>query len=313
MTRTRTWHTRPSPCRRCSSWRGGSSSRLGRHGRRPDAAPVEAIRFEGVSFRYTGQSADVLSGLDLEIPAGRSLAIVGANGAGKTTLIKLLCRLYDPTDGRISVDRVDLSDVDPTAWQRRVAAIFQDFVQYHLSARENVALGAPELAADEARLRAAAEKAGALDLIESLPRGWDTVLSRQYTGGVDLSGGQWQRVALARALFAVEAASRERAPGAAGARVLILDEPTANLDVRAEAARYDRFLDITASLTTILISHRFSTVRRADRIVVLEGGRVVEDGSHDQLIALDGRYATMFRLQAARFADDAEPVEETLT
>ncbi|HEV8638416.1 MAG TPA: ABC transporter ATP-binding protein [Chloroflexota bacterium] len=269
----------------------------------PPEAPREGIRFEGVTFRYPGQTADVLAGLDLVVPAGRSLAIVGPNGAGKTTLIKLLCRLYDPGDGRIAIDGIDLRDVDPRGWQRRVAAIFQDFVQYHLSARENVALGAPELVADDAHLRAAAERAGALDLIESLPRGWDTVLSRQYTGGVDLSGGQWQRIALARALFALEG----------GARVLILDEPTANLDVRAEAALYDRFLDITAGLTTILISHRFSTVRRADRIVVLGaasaaagGGRVVEEGTHDELIALDGRYARMFRLQAARFAD--EPV-----
>jgi ABC-type multidrug transport system fused ATPase/permease subunit len=272
----------------------------------PEGAPREAIRFEGVTFRYPGQTSDVLAGLDLVVPAGRSLAIVGANGAGKTTLIKLLCGLYDPSRGRIAVDGVDLRDVDPRLWRRRVGAIFQDFVQYHLSARENVALGAPDIAADDERLRAAAEKAGALELIESLPRGWDTVLSRQYTGGVDLSGGQWQRIALARALFAVEG----------GARVLILDEPTANLDVRAEAALYDRFLDITAGLTTILISHRFSTVRRADRIAVIAAsstggdGQVAEEGSHDELIALDGRYATMFRLQAERFAGEAEAAAE---
>ncbi|HEY3078560.1 MAG TPA: ABC transporter ATP-binding protein [Chloroflexota bacterium] len=282
-----------------------TASRSGRPGGEPGLppeAPREGIRFEGVTFRYPGRGADVLAGLDLFVPAGRSLAIVGANGAGKTTLIKLLCRLYDPSEGRVAVDGVDLREVDPRAWRRRVAAIFQDFVQYHLSARANVALGAPELAADAGRLRAAAEKAGALDLIESLPRGWDTVLARQYTGGIDLSGGQWQRIALARALLALEG----------GARVLILDEPTANLDVRAEAALYDRFLDITAGLTTILISHRFSTVRRADRIVVLEAGRVVEDGTHDGLIALDGRYATMFRLQAARFADEPEVAEPAL-
>lgn len=262
----------------------------------PVAAPREGIRFEGVGFRYAGQAADVLSGLDLVIPAGRSLAIVGANGAGKTTLIKLLCRMYDPTAGRIAVDGVDLRDVAPADWQRRVAAIFQDFARYHLSARDNVALGAPALAADATRLRAAAEKAGALDLIEALPRGWDTVLSRQYRGGVDLSGGQWQRIALARALFAAEG----------GARLLILDEPTAALDVRAEADLYDRFLEITAGLTTVLISHRFSTVRRADHIVVLEGGRVAEEGTHDELVARGGRYATTFALQAARFVDGTE-------
>jgi ATP-binding cassette subfamily B protein len=259
-------------------------------------APTGSISFAAVSFQYPGQPVPVLDGLDLEVPAGRSLAIVGANGAGKTTLIKLLCRLYEPTAGRILVDDVDLRGIDPGSWQRRVAAIFQDFARYHLTARENIALGdAPE----PARLRAAAEQAGALDLIESLPRGWETVLSRQYAGGTDLSGGQWQRVALARALYATNA----------GATVLILDEPTANLDVRAEAALYDRFLEITAGLTTILISHRFSTVRRADRIVVIDRGRVVEQGTHDELIALEGRYAAMFRLQAARFADVDEPVE----
>ncbi len=263
------------------------------------AAPREAIRFEGVSFRYPNQTAEVLAGLDLTIPAGRSLAIVGANGAGKTTLIKLLCGLYEPAGGRIAIDGVDLRDVRPADWQRRVAAIFQDFVQYHLTVRENVGLGAPAYAEERDRLRAAAEKAGALDLIESLPRGWDTVLSRRYEGGVDLSGGQWQRIALARALFAVEG----------GARVLILDEPTAALDVRAEAALYDRFLEITAGLTTILISHRFSTVRRADHIVVLDQGAVVEQGTHDELVAAGGRYATMFGLQAARFSEDADAAQ----
>jgi ABC-type multidrug transport system fused ATPase/permease subunit len=254
--------------------------------------PSQAICCEDVGFRYPGRSTDTLTGLDLVIPAGRSLAVVGANGAGKTTLVKLLCRLYEPTAGRIVVDGADLRDTDPRAWQRRVAAIFQDFARYQFSARDNVALGARELARDLERLRAAARRAGALELIESLPYGWDTVLSRQYTAGVDLSGGQWQRVALARALLAVEA----------GARLLILDEPTAALDVRAEAELYDRFLDITAGLTTILISHRFSTVRRADRICVLADGHVVEQGTHDQLMALGQRYAEMFTLQAARFA-----------
>ncbi|HEY3107324.1 MAG TPA: ABC transporter ATP-binding protein, partial [Chloroflexota bacterium] len=242
--------------------------------------PSDAIRFEAVSFRYPGQTADVLDGLDLEIAAGRSIAIVGANGAGKTTLIKLLCGLYEPTEGRIT-------------GRRTTAAIFQDFAQYHLTVRENVALGGQP---DPARLRTAAEQAGALDLIGSLPKGWDTVLSRQYADGRDLSGGQWQRIALARALYAA----------AGGADVLVLDEPTANLDVRAEADLYDRFLEITAGLTTILISHRFSTVRRADRIAVIDGGRVAELGTHEELLALDGRYATMFRRQAERFRDDKD-------
>jgi ATP-binding cassette subfamily B protein len=266
----------------------------------PPDSPRAEIRCQDVHFRYPGQPWDTLAGLDLAIPAGRSLAIVGANGAGKTTLVKLLCRLYEPTGGRISVDGVDLAAVDPNPWRRRVAAIFQDFARYHLSARDNIAIGAPELAGDLERLREAARRAGALELIESLPNGWDAVLSREYSGGVDLSGGQWQRIALARALFAV----------AAGARVLILDEPTANLDVRAEAELYDRFLEITAGLTTILISHRFATVRRADEIVVLEGGRITERGTHAELVALDGLYATMFRLQADRFAEEAEQPAE---
>jgi ATP-binding cassette subfamily B protein len=197
------------------------------------------------------------------------------------------------------IDGLDLRQIDAGAWQRRVSAIFQDFVHFALPARDNVAFGALEQADNQAALVEAARTAGALEMIEALPRGWDTVLSRQYPGGADLSGGQWQRLALSRALFAVSG----------GARVLILDEPTANLDVRAEVALYDRFLDITQGLTTILISHRFSTVRRADRIVVLEGGRVVEDGTHDALLAAGGRYARMFTLQAQRFTAAAGSVE----
>jgi ABC-type multidrug transport system fused ATPase/permease subunit len=258
----------------------------------PENSPANAIRFEGVRFRYPNQSTDSLAGVDLVIPAGESLAVVGANGAGKTTLIKLLCRMYDPSAGAITVDGHDLAHVDPVAWRARVGAIFQDFARYQLSARDNVAMGAPHLANDLPRLREAARRAGALDLVESLPREWDTVLSRQYEGGIDLSGGEWQRIALARAMLAVEG----------GARVLILDEPTANLDVRAEAELYDRFLEMTAGLTTILISHRFSTVRRAHHIVVLQEGRIAERGSHEQLVDCDGVYAYMFRLQAERFA-----------
>jgi ABC-type multidrug transport system fused ATPase/permease subunit len=271
-------------------------------------APCQGIRFERVSFRYADPSVGselasseakgraVLQDLDLFIPAGRSLAIVGENAAGKTTLVKLIARLYDPTAGRITVDGVDLREIAPRVWQRRVSAIFQDFVRFALPARDNVAFGAPEQAGNQPALVEAARKAGALEVVAALPRGWETVLSRQYAGGADLSGGQWQRLALARALFAVSG----------GARVLILDEPTANLDVRAEAALYERFLDITAGLTTIVISHRFSTVRRADRIVVLEGGRVVEDGTHDALLAAGGHYARMFTLQAQRFVDGGE-------
>lgn len=263
----------------------------------PPGSPRDGIRLEGVRFRYPNQEDDTLAGIDLALPAGRSVAIVGANGAGKTTLVKLLCRMYEPAGGRITVDGIDLSTVDAVWWRRHVAAIFQDFSRYHLSVRDNIALGAIEHAGDTARLLEAARRAGALNIIEELPHGWDTVLSRQYTEGTDLSGGQWQRIALARALFAVDA----------GARVLILDEPTANLDVRAEAEIYDRFLELTAGLTTVLISHRFSTVRRADQIVVIEDGIIVERGSHDELMARGGTYAHMFGLQAERFVTAAVP------
>jgi len=263
--------------------------------------PRQEIRFEGVRFAYPGRP-DVFTELDLSIPAGQSLAIVGDNGAGKTTLVKLLSRLYDPTEGRIMVDGVPLTDLDPASWQRRLSAIFQDFTRYQLTAADNVSFGNPDVPVDDAKLGAAAVRAGAADLVAGLPHGWDTVLSRQFKDGTDLSGGQWQRLALARALYAVDA----------GAGVLILDEPTASLDVRAEAELYDRFLELTRGLTTLVISHRFSTVRRADRIVVIEEGRVVEDGSHDQLLERNGHYARMFRLQAARFNDapvDEEPVD----
>jgi len=261
-----------------------------------DGLPRHGVRFEGVTFAYPGSSTPVLDGFDLELRAGESLAIVGSNGAGKTTLVKLLARFYEPTSGRITVDGIDLRDVDADGWQQRIAAIFQDFTRYALTARENVGLGAPSLLDDDEALRDAAARAGALDLIEGLASGWDTVLSRQVEGGAELSGGEWQRLALARAMLAVRA----------GAGILVLDEPTANLDARAETELYDRFLELTRGVTTIVISHRFSTVRRADRIVVVRGGRVVEAGTHDELVALGKRYARMFRLQAARFSEVAD-------
>ncbi len=262
--------------------------------------PVNEIRFENVRFAYPGRD-DVFAGLDLTIKAGQSLAIVGDNGAGKTTLVKLLSRLYDPIGGRITVDGVPLTDIDPAAWQRRLSAIFQDFTRYQLTVTDNVSFGNPDIGVTQEHLDAAAERAGATELVTNLSDGWDTVLSRQFKDGTDLSGGQWQRLALARALYAVDA----------GAGVLILDEPTASLDVRAEAELYDRFLELTRGLTTLVISHRFSTVRRADRIVVIEHGQIVEDGPHDALLAANGHYARMFRLQAARFAEgnDEEPVD----
>jgi ATP-binding cassette subfamily B protein len=260
--------------------------------RDPRGLPVREIRFEAVRFRYAGQERDVYESLELVIPADRSTAIVGANGSGKTTLVKLLSRLYDPCGGRITADGVDLRELDPRAWQRRIAAVFQDFVRFELSAAENVGFGHPEILGDRVALRAEADRSGATELIEALPAGWDTRLSRQYAGGVELSGGQWQRIALARVMLAV----------AGGASILVLDEPTASLDVRAEAALFDRFLELTQGVTTILISHRFSTVRHADRICVLEHGKVVELGTHDELMAKRGRYFTMFDLQAQRFA-----------
>ena len=266
--------------------------------------PTDEIRVEGIRFAYPGGGGMVYDGLDLRIEAGRSLAIVGLNGAGKTTLAKLIAGLELPQSGRITVDGIDLADLDPDSWRRGVAAIFQDFVHYDLPARDNIGFGAIEALHDadaDERAAEAARRAGAEEILARLPAGLATPLSPAFAGGVDLSGGQWQRIALARAMAAVRA----------GARVLILDEPTAHLDVRAEADLYDRFLDLTRGLTTIVISHRFSTVRRADRIVVLDAGRISEDGSHDQLIAAGGEYARLFGKQAMRYTDPTLTPEST--
>ncbi|MEX2393832.1 MAG: ABC transporter ATP-binding protein, partial [Actinomycetota bacterium] len=266
-----------------------------------DGLPAQSIRFESVSFAYPTTDGGcggcppterkVLDGFDLEIPAGTSLAIVGPNGAGKTTLAKLLCRLYDPDGGSVRVDDTDIRSFDIASWRSRVTAVFQDFIRYELSLRENVA----PLGADDARISSALRLAKADDLADL-----GTVLSKFYEGGTELSGGQWQRVALARALCRV----------AGGAGVIVLDEPTAQLDVRGEASIFDQLLEATRGRTVILISHRFSTVRHADRICVLEHGRVVEFGSHAELIAAGGRYKTMFELQASRFADERSEEEE---
>jgi ATP-binding cassette subfamily B protein len=265
-----------------------------------DGMPRTSIRFEQVTFTYPGRSEPVLDGLDLEIEAGRSLAIVGENGAGKTTLVKLLARLHDPTSGRITVDGVDVRALSTAAWRRRIAAVFQDFARFELSAYDNIAFGALHAFDDPDKVARAASEAGVLGLVERLEHGWTTTMSREYRFGAELSGGEWQRLALARALFGV----------AAGAGVLILDEPTASLDVRGEAQVYERFIELTRGVTTIVISHRFSTVRRADRIVVVEHGRVVEDGTHADLVQRrGGRYAALYALQASRFeapdVDDA--------
>ncbi|HZC27628.1 MAG TPA: ATP-binding cassette domain-containing protein [Actinopolymorphaceae bacterium] len=268
----------------------------------PAVLPQREIRFEGVRFGYPGTESDVLAGLDLVIPAGRSLAIVGANGAGKTTLVKLLSQLYQPTQGRIEVDGTSLTDLDPPSWRRRIAAVFQDYVRFELSARANVGFGFVDAQDDTVGIRAAADDAGASAAIDRLPHGWDTVLSSDYNGGVDLSGGEWQKVALARALFAVRH----------GASVLVLDEPAAHLDARAEAQLYDTFLALTKGVTTIVISHRFSTVRQASSIAVIRDGRVAEQGSHDELLAVGGLYAEMFRLQASRFEESTSPEEASV-
>ena len=259
----------------------------------PGDAPRSAVRFEDVKFRYPAGKADVLSGVDLELAAGTSTALVGVNGSGKSTLVSLLARLRDPTGGRITVDGTDIRDLDPGRWQRRIALMPQDPVRYPLSAYDNVAFGALEHADDRQGVLKAAQLSGFAAVVDELPLGWDTVLSRELPGGTELSGGQWQRLALARALFATFH----------GASILVLDEPTAALDVRAEARFYERFHEITAGLTTLVISHRFATVRRAQRIYVLDGGVITERGSHDELVAADGTYAEMYRLQAARFAN----------
>lgn len=269
--------------------------------RSADGLPKETIAFEAVAFRYAGRTDAVFTHLDLEVPAGRSLAIVGQNGAGKTTLIKLLTRLHDPDAGSVRADGVDLRELDPASWRRRIAVIFQDFVRYEMTVADNVAFGGIERMGDTGLLEKAAGRAGAIEVIEKLPDRWNTILSRQYEGGADLSGGEWQKIALARALFAVEA----------GAKVLVLDEPTSNLDVRAEAELFDRFLEITEGLTTILISHRFSSVRRADRICVMDQGSIVETGTHESLMSLGGIYARTFELQASRFKDVETPLAET--
>jgi ABC-type multidrug transport system fused ATPase/permease subunit len=244
------------------------------------------LRFADVHFAYQHDGRTVLDGIDLVVPAGSSIAIVGQNGAGKTTLAKLLCRLYDPTSGRIEIDGTPLTDLDPAAWRTHLTAVFQDFVRFELPLRVNVAPGG----APDDVIRAALADAGA----DQLAGGdLDVILSKGYPGGTDLSGGQWQRVALARALCAVRM----------GAGVLLLDEPTAQLDVRGEAEIFERVLAAGRQCTTVLISHRFSTVRLADRICVIEAGRVVELGTHDELVALGGRYRTMFDLQASRFGE----------
>ena len=257
---------------------------------KPDARPVpeviqEGFRFEGVGFRYPGSDHWAVRDLSFTLRAGEALALVGENGAGKTTLVKLLARLYDPDEGRVLLDGVDLRDYDLDSLRSAVGVIFQDFVRYHLSAAENIAVGRIEERADRPRIETAAERSLADAVIASLPEGYDQTLGRRFKTGTELSGGQWQKVALGRAYMR-------------DAQLLILDEPTAALDARAEYEVFERFKDLTQGKTAVLISHRFSTVRMADRILVLDGGEVEEVGTHEELLASGGRYAELFELQA---------------
>jgi ATP-binding cassette subfamily B protein len=246
------------------------------------------IEFRNVSFHYPRSERCVLRNLSFTLSSGETVALVGENGAGKTTLVKLLTRLYDPTDGAILLDGRDLREYDLDDLRRQIGVIFQDFVRYQLSARENIGFGQVEFVEDRERVVRAADRGGARSLVENLPRGFETILGRTFDEGVDLSGGEWQKLALSRAFM------RE-------AQILILDEPTAALDALAEYEVYRRFTELAAGKTTIFISHRFSTVRIAQHILVLHEGRLIEEGTHETLMALDGQYAKMFNTQAERY------------
>jgi ATP-binding cassette subfamily B protein len=248
--------------------------------------PGDGVRFEAVSFSYPGTTEPAVSDVSFHLRPGQSLALVGENGSGKTTLIKLLTRLYVPSAGRITLDGLDLAEWSPAALRRRVAVIFQDFARYQLKVGENIGVGDVEHFEDEARWREAAELATASPFVEELPAGYQTQLGKWFRDGRELSGGQWQKIALARAFI------RE------GADILVLDEPTAAMDARAEAQVFEQFRELARERMVILISHRFSTVRMADQILVIQGGRVLERGSHDELMRLDGHYAHLFSLQA---------------
>jgi ATP-binding cassette subfamily B protein len=259
----------------------------------PDALPApRPIRtgfvFEDVSFAYPGTSRQVLDRLNLRIEPGERIALIGENGQGKTTIVKLLTRLYDPAAGRILLDGHDLRDYQVDSLQREIGVIFQDFMRYEMSARSNIGVGRVEGMTDDAAVELAASKSLADTVVKRLPRGYEQMLGRRFEGGVDLSGGEWQKIALARAYLR-------------DAQLLILDEPTAALDARSEYEVFQRFSNLTEGKMALLISHRFSTVRMADRIVVLENGSIVEEGSHDQLLRLGGRYAEMFELQASSY------------
>ena len=261
-------------------------------GTKPNALPAprpiqDGFVFEKVTFSYPGATKTVLDQLDFRLEPGARVALIGENGQGKTTLVKLLTRLYDPTEGRILLDGVDLRDYSIEDLHSQIGVIFQDFMRYEMTARENIALGRVEVSANGA-VYEAARKSLADQVIEKLPNSYEQLLGLRFEGGVDLSGGEWQKIALARAYFR-------------DAQLVILDEPTASLDARSEHEVFERFAELTESKMALLISHRFSTVRMADRIVVLENGKIGEQGSHDELISLGGRYAAMFEVQASSY------------
>jgi ATP-binding cassette subfamily B protein len=251
--------------------------------------PVErGFEFRNVSFAYPGTNRRVLSDFNFKLHPGERVALIGENGQGKTTMVKLITRLYDPTEGQILLDGVDLREYDLAALHAEIGVIFQDFMRYEMTARENIAVGRIEVSHSQEEIEYAADKSLAAGVVGTLEHGYDQMLGRRFEGGVDLSGGEWQKMALARAYLR-------------DAQLLILDEPTAALDARSEFEVFERFAELTFGKMALLISHRFSTVRMADRIVVLEGGRLVEEGSHDKLVALGGRYAAMFEMQAASY------------
>jgi ATP-binding cassette subfamily B protein len=255
----------------------------------PAPRPIQrGFEFRNVSFAYPGTTRMVLKNFNFSIQPGERIALIGENGQGKTTVVKLITRLYDPTEGEILLDGVDLRDYDVDDLHQEIGVIFQDFMRYEMTVRENIGVGRIEIPHSEDDVRAAAEKSLAAEVVKKLPAGYDQMLGRRFVSGVDLSGGEWQRIALARAYLR-------------DAQLLILDEPTAALDAKSELEVFERFAELTQGKMALLISHRFSTVRMADRIVVLAGGRLVEEGTHQQLIALGGQYAEMFEMQAASY------------